>query len=1313
MALPETIGFMVVLVIYYSLDKQAYSQSLNVLSKESMGTKESLIHPREKRAISLSSSDYEFQVVINISDLEHLRALLGTQSFPLPINDSAAITSIEATTVCSSDVTGYQCRCEQNFAWSYNTCISYGVCDAVNDNTCGCISALPADGQYCQPNTSQTEPTPSSTPPNDPVDIDIVLDIHIPVLSVPSNFIDLFRGALKGFRFPHNMTQSLQVLTVIFTTGCYPNSNGLQCQCEEQFSWSCDKCYRYGACGNVTSQTCGCINGLPANGQFCEPISNITQCPNTTSSTTPITTPLTNTTPVTNGTTQVTNGTTLVTTPVTNTTTPVTTSLTNTTPVTNGTTMTTPVRTTTPEIPPVTTTPLATSMTTPMTNTTTPKPTTPMMMTTPPPTTEARHLSLAMDIEFDSSYSNPNSMVYRNINNAIQQQSQAHISNLQTAKITGFRPGSTIVDYTVTATSIQNEQIKAVESGIFTKLAETYPMITDSPSNLTFDPPELFFGESVTVTCGPLPKDRGFSTNWIAEWRRNDVLILEDSEHSFSKTSDTATLTVSKFFSTDNGEYECKLRDISPTKKLVFRERSNGQFTVKETPVIRVKPVRKKVGCVVGGKEELQCFVNSPYRVAFEGQSASGGSVTDTFTISDCNTQTFTCNVTNYERFSKKITLELSLEDFLCENDPVYGNGNLNDIAVDACEENKVGEKIATCSTAGEWKEQNNCVLKPIQDLLDQSENLNSNSLPEFLKQLRSITLNFTSDVVDSPATINAVVEILNNVANTTSLSLLSITNNSMEDILLTAGILTRDDARESWVLLNDNDNINPLGTRRNLLEAQSASSGLLQSLETLTSRLSNDSFDINTTSIILSKTTFTDTFDAEFNSSVEIEIPESDGEKKSITVITFASMDNVLPARDKDTSTSNFINGRVVLVQSSGTINNIFFGFHIINDTLGNPQCVFWNFRLFDGLGGWDNTGCKFINNENQSVTCNCNHLTSFSILMSPYSPDDLDLKIITYFGVGISIASLVICLIIEAVIWKRIRKNNTSYLRHVTIVNIAVSLLIADIWFIIGAAISDADKKNPSACNAATFFIHFFYLALFFWMLASALLLLYRTVSVFDGGLSKKSMLAIGFSLGYGAPLIIAIITVAVTSPRQVYIQQNMVCWLNWGESKALLAFVIPALLIVVINLVILFVVIYKMLRRRAVGNAAQAAEKHALVVIARTLAVLTPIFGVTWSLGVGILIEPRNRGIHISFAFFNSLQGFFILLCGTLLDRKVRSEITIKSHTSRSGTRTTSAPTSSSSALSFFRNWRRGRDGYNVSASSSSASQSFTNT
>ncbi|CAB1340195.1 unnamed protein product [Coregonus sp. 'balchen'] len=527
------------------------------------------------------------------------------------------------------------------------------------------------------------------------------------------------------------------------------------------------------------------------------------------------------------------------------------------------------------------------------------------------------------------------------------------------------------------------------------------------------------------------------------------------------------------------------------------------------------------------------------------------------------------------------------------------------------------------------------------------------------------------------------------------------------QNFLETAGVLTSNGAKASWDVLNTN-------------LTKNENSVFLGTFETISNFLTNDFFDIETPSIILNKTPVNNSVNNSFNlnSSVLIDIPASEASFNSITIITFDSLNNVLPARNSSSlnDSVNSINGKVVLVKVNGTIKNVTFSFAVLNKTLGNPQCVFWNFSLFDGLGGWDDNGCELQSDENGTVTCHCNHLTSFSILMSPFIPDAFRaaLDFITYIGVGISMGCLVVCLIIEMLVWNAVTGNNTSYMRHVSIVNIALSLLIADIWFIIGAAISEYDQKNVPACSAATFFIHFFYLALFFWMLVSGLLLLYRTVMVFSH-MSKPAMLAFSFFLGYGAPIIIAVITIAVTAPVKEYIRDNDgVCWLNWTESMALLAFVIPALTIVVINLLILIVVLYKMLTR-GVGDVTQPDERNAVVVIARCLAILTPFFGTTWGLGVGTMTNPENLGIHIVFAIFNSLQGLFILVFGTLLDKKIREALTGMSQVSSNRTRTTNATTSSTSGLGFFR--IRRRNIFNISAaptySTTGASETFINT
>lgn len=54
------------------------------------------------------------------------------------------------------------------------------------------------------------------------------------------------------------------------------------------------------------------------------------------------------------------------------------------------------------------------------------------------------------------------------------------------------------------------------------------------------------------LLCGPPPDSLGFGNNWSAEWRRDGIVIPADNEHIFSIRN--TVLTVSKFFSTDNGK---------------------------------------------------------------------------------------------------------------------------------------------------------------------------------------------------------------------------------------------------------------------------------------------------------------------------------------------------------------------------------------------------------------------------------------------------------------------------------------------------------------------------------------------------------------------------------------------------------------------------------------------------------------------------------------------------------------------------------------------------------------------------------------
>ncbi|KAM6182294.1 adhesion G-protein coupled receptor F2-like [Erethizon dorsatum] len=305
-----------------------------------------------------------------------------------------------------------------------------------------------------------------------------------------------------------------------------------------------------------------------------------------------------------------------------------------------------------------------------------------------------------------------------------------------------------------------------------------------------------------------------------------------------------------------------------------------------------------------------------------------------------------------------------------------------------------------------------------------------------------------------------------------------------------------------------------------------------------------------------------------------------------------------------------------------------------------------------------WDRKACQMVEASSQHAVCQCwpsKLFTSFSILMSRHTLASPVLTYITYIGLGISICSLIICLSIEGLVWLQVTKTEVSYLRHLCIANVAATLLMADVLFIVASFFS-GPETHYNGCVAVTFFIHFFYLSVFFWMLAKALLILYGVLFVFHT-LPKSILVASLFSVGYGCPLVIAVITVGVTEPARGYLRADA-CWLNWEMTKALLAFVVPALAIVVVNLVIITVVISK--AQQVSSGSSMFQEVRAIVRISKNIAILTPLLGLTWGFGIATLIDDSSLAFHIIFSLLNASQGFFILVFATILDPKIQEAL-----------------------------------------------------
>ncbi|XP_039548259.1 fibrillin-2-like [Pimephales promelas] len=220
------------------------------------------LHHRLPRSAEL----LEFIVVIEVNAsqavvIEQIRASLASITFPLQLDNSTEITAANITTVCQPNVTEYQCVCEDGYAWTYNNCKSYEACDDISLGSCGCISGIPSDGEMCV--------LESELPFTD-----LLFEIEMESSSI--SVIDEMRRYFQNMTFPLRLDELVEVLDVDITTVCNFNDSGYKCVCEDQYFWPCEKCTEYGSCDDITNNTCSCINDIPTDRQFCQPVNEIT-----------------------------------------------------------------------------------------------------------------------------------------------------------------------------------------------------------------------------------------------------------------------------------------------------------------------------------------------------------------------------------------------------------------------------------------------------------------------------------------------------------------------------------------------------------------------------------------------------------------------------------------------------------------------------------------------------------------------------------------------------------------------------------------------------------------------------------------------------------------------------------------------------------------------------------------------------------------------------------------------------------------------------------------------------------------------------
>ncbi|XP_048360580.1 adhesion G-protein coupled receptor F3 [Sphaerodactylus townsendi] len=770
--------------------------------------------------------------------------------------------------------------------------------------------------------------------------------------------------------------------------------------------------------------------------------------------------------------------------------------------------------------------------------------------------------------------------------------------------------------------------------------------------------------------------------------------IYNGTEITLLQNGSKAVLRVSSSSPDWAGEYICRFRNGSALQE--WRQ-------VVTVPLVAADivqtPSQVSMNCNPLDVLSLQCCIRNrgiPLKASWNPGApdpvdlvGTEDSLCHSLVLNSCPSSdtTYRCTFESSGLGSVQTTVAVSViqaGDLFCPGENVQGRWNVTRagrVAEIPCPTGREGTMLRSCFSSGIWGDvQNNCASKELLSGLHEAQLLQAglgspqSEVPWMIEWLK-LEVKPDQNQKIYPVDLLTLVITLDIISEVALDSSMQLDSHSVTDLLNTVNWMLDLDPKTTWSEVQ----------ARN----QSAGSMFLQAIEDLTSLLVPPTSEFNLTlpNLELQSSTFNLTWLGDFNKIFDTDPPlrshisrkeldEVVHEEQSIiiTSLVLKKMDQILPGHYG--VDSGHILGSLVMsnaiMSPNGSVTEIdidmTFGLRNMTSNMEEnlmAQCVFWNHNLLEGTGAWSTEGCQSLTTEmteiiENTINCSCHHLTSFSVLMSINPvPVSFALTFLSKFGVCATILALVASLSIYALVWTSVVKNKVSFFRYTTLANISFSLLVGSSWFL-GASLLEVSHESK-LCVAAAFFTHLFYLATFFWMLVQALMLCHRLIFVFHH-LPIRSVIPAMIAVGYLCPLVLAGATMAAFFPKQNYLQET-ICWLS-ASSKAIYAFSIPILIIVAVNLLILFVVLIKLLRP-SVSEGSHGEEKKALLGVFKALLILTPVFGLTWGLGVITMTSEASRFVHYAFTILNSLQGVFVLIFACLMDKKVSVPFT-RQHT-----------------------------------------------
>lgn len=327
-------------------------------------------------------------------------------------------------------------------------------------------------------------------------------------------------------------------------------------------------------------------------------------------------------------------------------------------------------------------------------------------------------------------------------------------------------------------------------------------------------------------------------------------------------------------------------------------------------------------------------------------------------------------------------------------------------------------------------------------------------------------------------------------------------------------------------------------------------------------------------------------------------------------------------------------------------------------------PLCSFWDFSKGE-YGKWSQNGCNFMGGNSTHVTCECNHLTNFAILMDVSGVEFTNqhaqfLRYITYIGCIISIT----CLALSWITFQCLRTLDCE--RNSIHKNLVFCLFVAELIFVVGIDRTD----DRVTCAAIALLLHFFFLSSFVWMFLEAVHIIILLRQVFD---TAKPNMKYYYLIGYGIPITVVGITAGIDFTAY---GTEEYCWLT-TTGWFIWSFTGPVAVILIINTSVLMFALSMVCRHSAYIFSRDNSQEGKFRAWIQGAFAIEVLLGSTWVFGYFFVNEATVIMAYI-FTVLNSLQGLFIFIFHCLLNKKIRFEykkLAHVRHNSQSSTKSAS--------------------------------------